>query len=184
MKLQVKKRTAAKKGEINAIRREGNIPAVVYIRGKDGESISVDGNDFSSMLRAIVPGRLSTTVFELSEGSDSFKAILKDITYDPVSYKVIHLDFEKLTKDPVKVKVPVEIVGAVDSVGIKLGGMPRQVLRNVQVRCLPKDIPSHFSIDIRSMGINEVRRISDLNMPETVKPLAKHDEVAFVIGKK
>lgn len=184
MKLQVKKRTAAKKSEINTIRREGNIPAVLYIRGKDGETLSVDGNEFSSMLRQIVPGRLSTTVFELAEGNESTKAILKDITYDPVSYRVIHLDFEKLSKDPVKVKVPIEITGAVDSVGVKLGGIPRQVIRTVQVRCMPKDIPSHFSIDIRAMGVNEVRKISDLNMPESVKPLAKSDEVAFVIGKR
>lgn len=184
MKLQVKKRTAAKKSEINTIRREGDIPAVVYIRGKEGETISVSGNDFSSLVRQIVPGRLSTTVFELADGSDSFKAILKDITYDPVTYRVIHLDFEKLSAEPVKVKVPIEISGAVDSVGIKLGGIPRQVLRNVQVRCLPKDIPTHFNIDIRSMGINEVKRISDLSLPESVKPMAKHDEVAFVIGKR
>lgn len=183
MKLQVKKRTAAKKGEINAIRREGNIPAVVYNRGKDGDAISVNGDEFSSHIREIVPGRLATTVFELSEGNSSYKAILKDITYDPVSYRVIHLDFEKLTKDPVKVRVPIEIVGAVDSVGIKLGGTPRQVVRNVQVRCF-KEIPSHFSIDIRAMGINEVKRMSDLTIPESVKPLAKHDEVVFVIGKK
>src|SRR5262245_3553336 len=143
MKLQVKKRTAAKKGEINAIRREGNIPAVVYNRGKAGEPISVDGSEFSSYIREIIPGRLATTVFDLSEGNATYKAILKDITYDPVSYRVIHLDFEKLTKDPVKVKVPIEIVGAVDSVGIKLGGTPRQVIRHVEVRC-SKEIPSHF----------------------------------------
>lgn len=184
MKLQIKRRTAAKKSEINAIRREGDIPAVVYIRGKDGETISINGNDFNSLLRQIVPGRLSTTVFELSLEGESSRAILKDITYDPVSYRVIHLDFEKLNKEPVKVKVPIEISGAVDSVGVKLGGIPRQVLRTVQVRCLPKDIPSHFNLDIRAMGINEVRRISDLKMPETVKPLLKGDEVAFVIGKK
>jgi len=184
MKLQIKKRTGGKKSEINAIRREGNIPAVVYIRGKDGETISVDGNDFSSLVRQIVPGRLATTVFELTEGNETFKAILKDITYDPVSYRVIHLDFEKLTKDEVTVKVPIEVTGAVDSVGIKLGGILRQVLRYVRVRCLPKDIPSHFSVDIRSMGINETKRISDIEIPQSIRPLAKHDEVALVIGKK
>lgn len=186
MKLQVKKRTAAKKSEIKAIRREGNIPAVVYIRGKEGETISVDGTEFNALLRQVQSGRLSTTLFELEEkGMHKRRAVLKEITYDPVTYQVIHLDFEELNdKDPITVKVPIELVGVVDCIGVKLGGVLRQVIRSVRVRCLPKDIPSAFQVDIKNMGINEVRRLVDLDIPQTVRSLVDTNEVAIVIGKR
>jgi large subunit ribosomal protein L25 len=186
MKLQVSKRAVAKKSEVKAIRREGNIPAVVYIRGKEGETISVNGTEFNALLRQVQSGRLSTTIFELDEkGAHKRRAVLKEITYDPVSYQVIHLDFEELNdKNPISIKVPIELVGLVDCVGVKLGGVLRQVIRSLRVRCLPKDIPAFFQVDIRNMGINEVKRLSDLGIPETVRPLIDVNEVAVVIGKR
>jgi len=186
MKLNVSKRKAEKKSELSAIRREGNIPAIVYIRGKEGEKITVDGTLFSALMRKVLPGRLSTTIFELEEkGIKPRRAILKDITYDPVSYEIIHLDFEELLpQTTVSVKVPIELTGVVDCVGVKLGGILRQVIRTLRVRCLPENIPSHFQVDVKNMGVNEVRKLVDLEIPETLRPLADLDEVAVVIGKR
>lgn len=186
MKLQVNKRAGEKKSEIKAIRREGNIPAVVYIRGKAGEMIAVNGAEFNSLLRKVPAGHLSTTIFELSEkGTKTRKAILKDIQYDPVTYQIIHLDYEELLDDtPINVKVPIELVGTVDCVGVKLGGNLRQVMRTLQVRCLPKDIPSHFQIDVKNMGINDSKKLSDLDIPATIRPLIDLNQVAVVVGKR
>lgn len=185
MKLKVHKRTG-KKSETSAIRREKNIPAIIYGQGKAGEAIVVSGVEFNSLLRDVPKGRLSTAVFELhEEKATTRRAILKDIQYNPTTYDIIHLDFEELLDDvKVNVKIPIECVGVGDCVGIKLGGVLRQVIRSIRVRCLPKDIPSFFQVDIKDLGITDVKRLADLSIPETVRPLTKLTEVAVVIAKR
>ncbi len=175
-----------KKSETKRLRREGHIPACVYHNGKNAESVAVNEADFSALLRSVLPGRLSTTIFTLvDKNGKQRKAILKEIQYVPTTYKVRHLDFEELNDNvPVKVKVPIEYTGAADCVGIKLGGVPRLVIRHLRVSCLPKDIPTVFTLDIRSLQIADSKRLSDLEIPKTVRPLAVLKEVALVIAKK
>ena len=90
-----------------------------------------------------------------------------------------------MTRTPISIKVPIELVGLVDlRRGEARGAFLRQVIRSLRVRCLPKDIPAFFQVDIRNMGINEVKRLADLGIPETVRPLINVNEVAVVIGKR
>lgn len=186
MKLKVLKRTILKKSELNRIRREGNIPAAMYVRGQATDNLSVNGSEFSAHLRAVQPGHLSTTIFVLvDENGKERRAILKDIQYQPTTYKVQHLDFEELFDDvKVNVKVPIECVGVVDCVGVKLGGVLRQVIRHLRVRCLPKDIPNNFQLDVRSLEQRQSRRLKDLEIPQSVRPLMDLNEVAVIIAKR
>lgn len=186
MKLQSSKRTTDKKSVIKKIRREGNVPASIYVKGKDAEAITVKGPEVSAVLRTMLPGRLPTTVFTLvDENGTERKAIIKDIQYNVVNYQVIHLDFEELLdKVPVKVKVPIEFTGVADCVGVKLGGAIRQVIRHVKVRCLPKDIPTFFVLDVKELGQRQARRLGDIKMPKDVRALADLNEVAVTIVKR
>lgn len=186
MKLQVFKRDLLKKSETKRVRREGNIPLVLYVRGKDTDNMFIKGTEFSSFLRNLQPGRLSTTIFSLvDEKGNERRAILKEIQYEPTTYNVQHLDFEELFEDvKVKVKVPIECIGAVDCAGIKLGGVLRQVIRHMRVSCLPKDIPEAFQLDIKNLALFESKRLSDLEIPHSVRPLANLGEVAVVIAKR
>lgn len=186
MELNIKKRDRKSKSEAKQFRRSRKIPAVIYQRGKDAENIVVDQNEFSQLLRHIKQGRLSTSVFTLKdENGASRRAILKDIQYEITTYDVVHLDFEELNdKTPVNVKVPIECVGIVDCIGIKLGGVLRQVIRNVRVRCLPKDIPEAFELDVKSLAQRESKRLKDLSIPNTIRPLVDLNEVAVVIVKR
>lgn len=186
MKLQVLKRGTLKKSEINKIRREGDIPAVLYVKGKETENILIKGAEFQSLLRTVAPGRLSTLVFTLvGENGKEHKAILKEIQYEPTSYRVQHLDFEELFSDQkVNVKVPIECTGVVDCVGVKLGGVLRQVIRTLRVRCLPKDIPNVLQVDVRNLALFESKRLKDLAIPESVMALADLNEVAVVVAKR
>jgi large subunit ribosomal protein L25 len=186
MKLQVFKRASLKKSETNKIRREGDIPAIVYVRGKSTDAIGVKGGEFTSMLRTLQPGRLSTTIFTLvDESGKERKAILKEVQYHPTTYNVQHLDFEELFNDSaVKVKVPIELTGTVDCVGVKLGGNLRQVIRYLRVSCLPKDIPNALQVDVRNMAMFDSKRLSDLEIPETVRPLVNLNEVAIIVAKR
>lgn len=185
MELAVQKRKAEKKSQAKVLRREGKIPAVVYHKSKDAESVSVDSKAFTVLLRGVQPGRLCTTIFLLTDHSGKRKAILKDIQYNPVSYEVIHLDFEELIEDStVNVKVPIEFIGVDDCVGIKLGGFLRQVKRHLRVNCLPKNIPSHFQLDIREMVLYDSKRMKDLEISPDLRPLADLNEMVLVIAKR
>jgi len=82
------------------------------------------------------------------------------------------------------VKVPINCIGVADCAGIKLGGFLRQVIRHVKVECLPKKIPEEFQVDIKDLGIRQSKRLSDISMPEGVKPLANLEEVVVVIAKR
>ena len=186
MKLQTQKRPAEKKREVNRLRREGFIPAVIYRRGQPAENIAVIESEYAALLRAVEPGRLSTRVFTLTnEDGASRRAILKEVQYNIINYKPIHLDFEELNEEEsLNVKVPIECTGVVDCVGVKLGGAVRQPIRTIRVNCLPKDIPDAFFLDIRAMALYDTKRLSDLEIPQTMKPLANLNEVAVVIVKR
>lgn len=186
MKLKLFKREAASKCESKKLRREGKIPAVLYNRGSAGDTIAVEVGEFSAHLRKIVPGRLSTTIFTLAgEDHKSFRAIVKDIQYDPVSYNVIHLDFETLIDDKeINLNVPIELIKTADCKGVKQGGVLRQVIRRLLVRCLPKDIPSVIQLDVENLEQRQSRRLKDLDIPNTVRPLVDLNEVVAIIAKR
>lgn len=186
MKLQVTKRSNEQKNEVKRLRRDGKIPAVIY--GHDGKSATatVDRREFETCLRKIQKGHLSTTIFEL-EGEDgkNLKAIVKDIQYHVTTYAILHLDFEQLTdKVPVSIKVPIECQGVIDCVGVKLGGVLRTVMRQVKIRCLPKDIPACFWVDVKDLGMMETKRLKDIKIPETIKLMASTEDVAVIVAKR
>lgn len=184
MKLTLTKRTGATKGAIKAIRRQGDIPAVFYGQGQTVEKIAVKGEEFRTILRNLPHGRLATTRFELHFDGKVFHAIIKDIQYNVASYDVEHIDFVLLSNDkPVTVNVPIQIAGAAECPGVKLGGTLRQVIRTLKVSCLPGDIPVEFQIDVGELNITQSKRLSDIAIPPNVRPLAQMNEVAVVIAK-
>jgi len=185
MKLKLSKRSRESKSELTQIRFRKDIPAVVYFGGKPGESVTVSGVDFSAFLREVPKGRLPTTIFELDLDGKKSKAVVKDVQYHPTTYQVMHLDFMGLEeKTEVDVKVPVVFHGEADCVGIKLGGFLRQVIRHIPVRCLPKDIPTEFVLDIKELVIGQTKRVRDIEMGHAIRSLTKEDEVVVVIAKR
>lgn len=193
MELTVASRTPGKKSETKKIRREGSIPAVLYSLGEKGEEVVVDGITFKKILNTIEPGTLSSMVFTLSHQDKKFiahqgkqvRAILKDIQYNITTYDVIHLDFVALHEDtPVTLNIPIKCINTVDCQGVKLGGALRQMLRYLKVRCLPKDIPSHFEIDVRDLGLGQAIKLESLSMPHGVTPVEDLKAVAVVIARR
>jgi large subunit ribosomal protein L25 len=185
MKLAIHKRAAGKKGANNALRREGNIPGILYGFKQDGAPIHIRADEFQAILRKLKPGLLATTVFELHDGVKTHKALVKDIQYHVASYDVLHIDFSELVDGrPITVNVPVQVVGVSECTGVKLGGFIRQVIRALKVSCDPKHIPQEFAVDVKDLGIGQAKRLSDLTIPSNVKPLAKMEEVVVLVGKK
>jgi len=184
-KLTVHPRKDLKKSEANRIRREGNILGVIYGQGKENENIWIKGDEIQAILRSMKSGLLATTVFELHDGKKTFKAIIKDVHYHVATYAIQHIDFAILEDDrEVSVNVPIVISGLADCVGVKLGGFMRQVIRSLKVSCLPKHIPQQFDLDIRDLNVAQSKRLSDIAIPDAVRPLGRMNEVAVVIAKK
>lgn len=185
MKLTITRRSAGKKAENKQIRREGNIPAVLYSKGEKGHEIVVDGIAFKKILNTTPTGTLSSKIFHLDLDGKVVKALVKDIQYNITTYAVIHLDFEQLHDDhPVSVKIPVRCINVNDCAGVKLGGAVRLVVRHVPVVCLPKDIPADFEIDVRDLALGQMTKLSALKIPEGVRPTISLKEVAVVIARK
>ncbi len=185
MKLKIYQRKVDKKSEKSLIKQRGDIPAILYAKGKENKTIAVQGSDFEGHLRKLKPGHLPTTVFTLDGEGISCKVVVKDIHYAPTTYKILHLDLLELdNKQPVKVNVPVRFTGTAECSGIKLGGFLRQIIRHVKVSCLPKELPEEFTLDVKDLGIKQSKRVRDIAMPSGVKSLAPLNEVVVVIAKR
>jgi large subunit ribosomal protein L25 len=183
--LTAEKRISTKKSDTKQIRREGKIPAILYSAGQPNAQLIVSKDEMGAILRHMKAGHLGTTVFHLTLDGKKRRAIIKDIQYQLTTYDISHIDFEELFDDvPVNVKVPIQCVGVAECAGVKLGGFLRQIIRHVRVECLPKHIPAYFLVDVQDLGIKQAKKLSDITIPQGVKPLAKMDEVVVVVSKR
>ena len=182
MQLTVKSR---KERNTKKIRREGQIPAVLYSKGDKGQDIQLSANDFQKILNKIPKGTLSSKVFELDVDGKKKRAIVKDIQYHVTTYNILHLDFAELHDDvPVKLNIPVKLTNAVDCAGVKLGGILRQVVRQMKVKTLPKSIPDCFEIDVLNMELGQSKRLSEIKIPEGVVPVENLNNVAVIVARR
>lgn len=186
MELSISPRNEYKKSQTRSIRREGDVPAVIYASHGEARSVSVDGSQFMAALRQLKKGHLPNTVFSLKDqDGKTVQAIVKDIQYHKVNYNVLHLDFLELSEaTPVTLNVPVEMVGQADCAGVKAGGALRLVKRHLSVRCLPKDIPQELEISVVDLQIKGSKRARDVKVPANVDLLAGAQEVVAVVGKR
>jgi large subunit ribosomal protein L25 len=186
MKVKISSRTGKSKGETNTMRRAGNIPAVIYHTGEAGEMICVDGAEFQKAMKNVKPGHLPTTVFFLTgENGKERKAIIKEIQYKPTDYAILHIDFMALVAgNEVSVKIPIELTGTVSCAGVKEGGVIRQVIRHLPVKCDAGKIPEQFTMDVQDLHMKQSKRLSSITIPAGVRPLTDTHEVAVTIAKR
>ncbi|MCP5469328.1 MAG: 50S ribosomal protein L25 [Chlamydiales bacterium] len=185
MELTVTSREKGKKSEAKRIRRAGNIPAVLYSKGEAGVEIEVDGNEFKKILNHVPTGTLSSKVFTLTLDGKKRKALVKDIQYHVTTYNIVHMDFIELFDDvPVTLNIPVRCVNTVDCAGVKLGGVIRQVIRQMRVRTLPKNIPDSFELDVKAMTLGQAKRLNEIAIPDGVSAVDTLDNVAVVIARR
>jgi large subunit ribosomal protein L25 len=180
--LEGQPREAGTKNDAKRVRRDGKIPAVVYGAGKDSLSISVDPRVVTRILNS-ESGH--NTIFDLAMGSEKTKAMIVDWQYEPIKGKLLHIDLKRIALDKVlKVSVPIFLVG--EAAGVKQeGGIMEQMLREVEVECLPADIPSHIDADVSHLTFGKVLRVSDLPHSEKLKFLTDANQpVAHVTSVK
>jgi len=156
---QVREETSRGKNEARRLRAQGRVPAVVYGAKKESVAVSVDPKQISKILRS-ESGH--NTIFDLDLGREKTKAMIVDWHYEPIKGKLLHIDMKRIAMDEkIRVKVPIHLTG--EAVGVKQqGGILDHVLREVEIECLPGDIPSSLSVDVTNLSFGDVLRVSDL----------------------
>ena len=171
------------KGFARRVRMQGLIPAVVYGAGQESVAVTVDPKVITKILYSDAG---HNTIFDLAiEGAAASKGMIVDWQNEPIKGHLLHIDIKRIAMDKqMRASVPVQLVGV--PVGVKQhGGILGQVLHEVEIECLPGDIPSHIDIDVTGLEINGAIHISDLPHSDKIKFLGgEHDLVAHVTVAK
>jgi large subunit ribosomal protein L25 len=176
--VEVERRHETGKNAANRLRAADQIPAVIYGGGKEMETLAlkVPRQSLVSLLRK---GMGENTIFKLKlKGTDQQRHVMiRDMAVDPVSRALLHVDFVRILLDKkLRVAVPVEIVGT--AFGVKNeGGLLNVVTHELEIECLPADIPPSIQVDVSSLHIHDAVRVSDLAVGDKVKVLEASDRV-------
>ena len=156
------------KGASRRLRREGRVPAIIYGAGRPPRSLSFDHN---KVLRQLENESFYSSVLNIKVGEKSQAAIVKDIQRHPARPIVMHIDLQRIVEDEViKMNVPIHFIGGEDAVGVRDGGGSVSHLRtDVEVVCLPKDLPEYFEVDISELELDAMLYLTDLIVPEGVE---------------
>jgi large subunit ribosomal protein L25 len=164
------------KNAARRVRVEGKIPAVVYGAGQASVAVTVDPRVITKILHS---DSGHNTIFDLDvTGTSAVKAMIVDWQHEPIKGSLLHVDFKRIAMDKaMRVSVPIQLVGV--PVGVKAqGGILEHVLREVEIECLPADIPSHLDVDVSALEIHGTIRVSGLPHSGSIKFLG--DENATV----
>jgi large subunit ribosomal protein L25 len=171
------------KNHARRVRVAGQIPAVVYGAGKEPVAVAVDPKVVTRILHS---DSGHNTIFDLNvEGTALVKAMIVDWQNEPIKGKLLHIDIKRIAMDkPMRVSVPIHLVGT--PVGVKSqGGILDHVLREIEVECLPANIPSHLDVDVTGLTLNGAIHVSDLPHAGSLKFLAEENAtVAHVTAVK
>jgi large subunit ribosomal protein L25 len=175
--LEMKLRKKIGKEAARKVRQQGYIPAVLY--GYKGNKIlSVKANEFERIWAEI--GEHSIINLDI-EGKERMEVIVKDFQLDPVDKHIIHIDFLEFEKGKVlRTEIPVHVVGT--SVGVKKGGILETFVRDIEIECLPKDIPDSVEVDVTELEVGDSVHARDLVLDEKIKILTNPDQVILAIG--
>jgi large subunit ribosomal protein L25 len=183
MKITAEAREDAGKGAARRLRQAGRIPAVLYGQGRDGLSLSLNAQEISQLLST--PGARTTILeLEVMEGATSSKRniLIKEIQEHPYREDILHMDlFEVAMDKEISVMVPIETVGTPE--GVTMGGILEMKRRQLEVFCLPGDIPDVITIDISHLDIGDAVHVASVEVPENVQiPYDMNFTILTVVG--
>jgi large subunit ribosomal protein L25 len=172
------------KNAARRVRVRGRIPAVVYGAAEPPQAIELDPKQITRILHSET-GHNSIFDLEIGGVKAQTKAMIVDWQYEPIKGNLIHIDLKRIALDkPIRVSVPVQLTGT--PVGVKTqGGILDQVLREVEVECLPNDIPSHIDVDITDLAFGTILRVADLPHGDKLKYISdESNTVAHIVAVK
>ncbi len=181
--LEAQLRQELGRSKVKDLREGGFIPAVVYGEGKNSQAVKVSHGE---LIRLVHQHRLENVVISLKVKDDkkskAKSCLIKEIQYDPVSDEIIHIDFNEISLTKV-IKVSVPVVAKGEPIGVKLeGGSLEHILWELEVECLPTDIPKQFEVDVSQLKIGDAIHIKDISFPAQVKVLNKPEDMVLSVA--
>jgi large subunit ribosomal protein L25 len=177
LEIQVEVRDKQRKRDARRLLRDGKIPAILYGPKMTAVTLALDKKEFSRR----VAGLQGSHLVRLKSASATLAekvALVKDMQFHPISGDVIHADFYEVDLSAkIQVRVPLHFIGK--AVGIVNGGILQPIWREIEVECLPLDIPEFFNVDVTALDIGDSVHIEDLQMPDGVVSVAE-DNLALV----
>jgi large subunit ribosomal protein L25 len=176
IKLKASPRESVGNGPSRVLRREGKIPAILYGPNTEPVKLSIDKLDLEPIFKT---GTVAQKLLKLEiQGTDgSCNVMVKEMQRHPVSHNLLHLDLYEVSMDQ-KIKVMVPVVTTGNSVGVEMGGMLQLIRRELEVLCLPDQIPEKIIIDITDLDIGDSFHVEDIQLAEGVEV---PDDVNFTI---
>ncbi len=177
-KIKANKREIFGKNAARRLRREGMIPAVIYGSREASVSLDLKKQEIFNILRAETG---ENTIFQILFDSEMKNAMIKELQRDPVTDEILHADFIQITMDKtVRISVPVLTVG--EAVGVKTeGGFVDLMTREVELECLPKDIPENIEVDISDLHLHQSLKVEDIAPIEGVEILSAPDAIVVLV---
>jgi large subunit ribosomal protein L25 len=173
-------RPTSGKGGARKTRASGRIPAVLYGRDRDAETLSIDPIAIRDLFKTT--GNPNTVVQLEIDGATAVRCLVRDVQRHPVSREMLHIDFYAVPETPIEVMVPLKTVGRPK--GLLLGGRLRLIHRTLKAVCLPDRIPSAFEVDVTDLDVDQFMNISQVPVPEGVELVYERDfQVINVYGK-
>ncbi len=159
------------------VRAEGHVPATIYGAGMKSVSIQLDAKGFGIEYK-----KDKNAIFELKIDKETYKAIVKNVQIDYISNKILNVEFQQIKSDQkVKVVVPVEVYG--DSAAVKAGGLLGINTSEIEVECLPSNIPATIKIDISTLdNYEDSLNIQQITFPEGVQPIGNLEAIVVKIA--
>ena len=169
------------KGASRRLRRQGMVPAVIYGAGRDPRNLMFDHN---KVLRQLEDPSFYSSILNVKVGEKSRAAIVKDIQRHPSKKQIIHIDLQRIVEDEqIKMQIPIHYLGEEDAVGVKIGGgTVTKIMTELEISCLPKDLPEFLEVDISDLELDQMLNVSDISLPEGVEisDIIKEQDQAIV----
>lgn len=178
--LKAEPRQRSGSGVLKQMRREGYVPSVIYGGGHESAKVKVNEKSFTDLLAHSASENILVDL--QIEGEGNQLAFLQDVQHDPLTGRVLHIDFLAVNQDSeITAQLPVELDG--DAPGVKAGGLLEQMLHSVEVSCAPKDLPEVIHANVGSLEIGDALHIGEIEWPEGVKPGLGEDVVVALVAK-
>ncbi|HEU5210537.1 MAG TPA: 50S ribosomal protein L25 [Longimicrobiales bacterium] len=166
-KLKAETRESAGKGTARKLRGAGRIPVVLYGRGEETRSLSVDAHELELLMQRV---HLENTIVQLQISGEraAVKALAKEVQRHPSRPVILHVDFYQIhAGEKITVEVPIRLVG--QAPGVRTGGLMQHALTELEVRCLPDNIPEFVELSVEGMEIGDSKHVGDVPLPDGVE---------------
>lgn len=163
-------------GAVKSLRKEGILPGIVYGSGKEAQMVQLNEHDFEQLLRHHAGESL---IIDLTIGKDETKKVLlKDVQHHPVSGRILHVDFHEISMtEKLVVEIPVELTGEPEGV-TQQGGVLEHLIREIEIECLPADIPELVEVDVSALMIGDSLSVEDINIDRSKITILTAPDVA------